>query len=154
MKPLRSSERMALSASGSFFVRYAAESGRLSSMRSTAATGSSGPASSSNCRAASQPGVGERINFARTDFARERQHGAQHLAQRRAVIAGDPARRAKAASASSTGSASISRSASRAAICGGSSWQRRATPVILRTPNGTITRQPGFTRCRSVSGSE
>ena len=47
-------------------------------------------ASSSSWRAASQTGVGERIDLAAPDFAAERQHGAQHLAERRAIIAGDP----------------------------------------------------------------
>ena len=39
-------------------------------------------------------------------------------------------------------------------LSGGSSWQRRMTPVSLRGPNGTRRRLPARTRCRSVSGSE
>ena len=55
MKRLRSSERIALSASGIALARYAAESGRFSSMRRICNTGSSGEESSSSWRAASRP---------------------------------------------------------------------------------------------------
>ena len=55
MKPLRSSDRTALSASGRALASQAAESGRRSSSRSTSATGSPGAESSSSWRAASRP---------------------------------------------------------------------------------------------------
>ena len=35
--------------------------------------------------------VGERIDFAAADFGSERQHAAQHFAERRAIVARDPA---------------------------------------------------------------
>ena len=59
-------------------------------MRSTCNTGSSGEESSSNWRAASRPeSVSDQI-LPRPDLRRQRQHPAQHFAERRAVVTGDP----------------------------------------------------------------
>ena len=60
-------------------------------MRRTCATGSSGDESSSSWRAASRPESVSEYNLAATDFGGEREHAAQHVAERRAVVARDPA---------------------------------------------------------------
>ena len=100
------------------------------------------------------PGIGQRPDFAAADFR-------GRAAACRAALR--PA--ARSSSRRSTGPAPAVRRSAPARYRsgaahrawrppGGSSWQRRMTPVSLRVPNGTIRRQPARTRCRSVSGSE
>ena len=99
-------------------------------------------------------GIGQGPDLCRGGF---RRRGAACRAAHRPAASSSSRRSSGPAPAvrrSSTGSVSIRRSASRVATSGGSSWQRRMTPVSLRVPKGTIRRLPARTRCRSVSGSE
>ena len=127
---------------GNFFWRYAAESGRASSTRSICSAGSSPAAIQEKLPRRIAPGVGERVQLRLADFARQRQHAAQHFAQRRAIVVRRSNAPSASSSRSSTGSSSISRSTSRTRAAGFVVVQRRTTPVSLRAPNGTSTRQP------------
>ena len=95
---------------------------------------------------------GERIHLAVADVGCERRHGAQSLAQGRAIVLGDPAAQLQQPGIEHRlfiqQPQSFARLGQRRFP-----WVRRTTPATVRFPNGTSTRQPVLTRCRKVSGS-
>ena len=101
--------------------------------------------------------IGQRINFAGANIGRQRQHRPQHFAQRRAVIAGDPASPARSVRRSarvrrrSAAARPSDRLNSGSEIHRGPAAPRRSACACRTAP---AIRAPGFTRCCSVSGSE
>ena len=119
-----------------------AESGRFSSMRRIC---SDADRPGRNRGAVGAPHRARHRSASRSCRGGFPRRGAACRAARRRAASSNSRRSsgpAPCSSALSTGSLSIRRSASRAATAGGSSWQRRMTPVSLRVPKGTIRRLP------------